>query len=46
MVEQGYRCPVCGGEVALAPEGPPVAVAAEAESGQPDEAADRRFDRE
>lgn len=31
LIERGYRCPQCGGEVALAPEPePPVGVTAEA----------------
>jgi len=52
LVKQGYRCPVCGGEVALAPEGPPVAVAAEHAEGEaagekePPGKGGRRFDRE
>ena len=48
MIEQGYRCPVCGGEVALAPQGPPVAVAAERENApvRPDERPGGRFDRD
>ena len=47
MVEQGYRCPVCGGEVELAPQETPVAVAAEGD-GAPkgDESSGRRFDRD
>jgi hypothetical protein len=46
MVEQGYRCPVCGGEVALAPHGPPVAVVADREGAKPDEQSGRRFERD
>jgi hypothetical protein len=44
LVEQGHRCPVCGGEVALAPQEPPVAVAAEGARSRDDEPAGRRFD--
>ena len=37
LVERGYRCPECGGEIALAPEPqPPVGVVAEA-PGEADE---------
>ena len=47
MIEQGYRCPVCGGEVALAPQEPPVAVAADGDGASgPDERSGRRFDRD
>ena len=47
MVDQGYRCPVCGGEVALAPQEAPVAVAADGQSGpKDDEPSGRRFDRD
>jgi hypothetical protein len=43
LIEQGERCPQCGGEMALAPEEPPVGVAADGD----DEAREgaRRFDR-
>ena len=47
MVAQGYRCPVCGGEVALVPQEPPVAVAAERDqTAKPDKPSGRRFDRD
>jgi hypothetical protein len=47
LVEQGYRCPVCGGEVALAPREPAVAVAAESQrSPRQDDSSERRFDRD
>lgn len=46
LVDQGHRCPVCGGEVALAPQESPVAVAAEGEgAARQDEPTGRRFDR-
>jgi hypothetical protein len=57
LVERGYRCPQCGGELVLAPEGAPVGVAAEGRAepagersgGAPERSAgarERRFDRE
>jgi hypothetical protein len=46
MVQDGYRCPVCGGEVELVPQEPAVAVASDGD-GAPadDESRGRRFDR-
>jgi hypothetical protein len=45
LVEQGQRCPVCGGEVALAPIESPVGVAAETDESADGEAGARRFER-
>jgi ribosomal protein S27AE len=45
LVEQGHRCPACGGEVALAPHELAVAVAAEGEGRAGDERSGR-FDRD
>jgi hypothetical protein len=44
LIEQGERCPQCGGEMALAPEEPPVGVAVEREQGDSGDDS-RRFDR-
>lgn len=49
-MERGYRCPQCGGEMALAPEArPPVGVVAES-PGEADareaREQERRFDRD
>lgn len=46
LVEEGYRCPVCGGEVALAPDETPVAVAADGEGSSSGEPAGHRFERD
>lgn len=44
MVEEGHRCPQCGGELVLVPVEPPVGVAAAAD--EPGEPAERRFERD
>jgi phage FluMu protein Com len=45
LIEQGERCPQCGGEMALAPEEAPVAVAsARGEEPEPPDGG-RRFER-
>jgi hypothetical protein len=43
LVDEGYRCPACGGEVAHVPSEQPVAVG-EGDSG-PGEVGSRRFER-
>ena len=45
LVEQGYRCPQCGGELMLVPVEPPVGVAASGEAGERADG-ERRFERE
>ena len=45
LVEQGYRCPVCGGEVVLVPQEPPVGVAVETDADAIDAVSERRFER-
>jgi hypothetical protein len=45
LVDEGYRCPVCGGEVALIPNEPPVGVAPDADGTPGEESSARRFDR-
>jgi DNA-directed RNA polymerase subunit RPC12/RpoP len=44
LVEQGYRCPVCGGEVVLVPQEPPVGVALESDGDPGDAGRERRFE--
>jgi hypothetical protein len=46
LIEQGERCPQCGGEMILAPEEPRVAVTADMGEGSDDEREGaRRFER-
>jgi hypothetical protein len=46
MVEQGYRCGGCGGELVLVPVELPVAVAVAGDVGADDGAHERRFEHE
>jgi hypothetical protein len=50
LVKEGYRCPVCGGAVKLAPQEPPVAVTSDpdppARRKKPPGEGGRRFERE
>jgi hypothetical protein len=45
MVEQGDRCPQCGGELELAPDGSPVGAVAHAQQGTEPPEREGRFDR-
>ena len=46
LIAQGERCPQCGGEMALAPEEPPVGVVADAsEDAEHRPEGTRRFER-
>jgi hypothetical protein len=48
MVAEGHRCPACGGEIALVPSEPPVAVgsAREEPAGGDEASGGRRFERD
>lgn len=46
LVERGYRCPQCGGELVLAPEGAPVGVAAKLKGEESQGEAEQRESRE